>query len=414
MTKKLLQVSPPVMRIYNGELELEKQTCDALPLWLKNFDKIVIACPTSIQTGDPNNRLSGESMIMQPVADLPYRDRIELVPLPHTFKIKDFLSAYLPTRRLLRQKIRQCHYLYFGVNTLIGDWATVACLEAIQMQRPYCVPTARVHHEVTRLEVQKKAPWKRRVKEMTSIPLMKSIHEYVFQQSDLGLLQGQDCYTAYAESCRSPKLVYNVPIKREDHIDAASLQLKVDSVLNNSPLQICYIGRVTEMKGPFDWLSILRRLHQSGVDFKAIWIGEGPQFDQMQEKAALLGIQDRLSFPGYVTDRAKVLNWLRQSHVFLFCHKTRESARCLIEGLISGTPIVGYGTPYPEELVRQHGGGLFAPVHQWEQLSDILLDLNQDRHKLAELIQNAARSGSRFDHETAFQERMSLIKQYFD
>jgi glycosyltransferase involved in cell wall biosynthesis len=115
--------------------------------------------------------------------------------------------------------------------------------------------------------------------------------------------------------------------------------------------------------------------------------------------------------PGFMSDRTQILNHMKQSDVFLFCHKTPESPRCLIEALVCGTPIVGYGSGYPRDLVSQDGGGDFVPVGETDALAEKLIALDRDRPALARLIGSAAQSGLRFDEQTVYSHRAGLIRQ---
>ena len=58
------------------------------------------------------------------------------------------------------------------------------------------------------------------------------------------------------------------------------------------------------------------------------------------------GLGDVVSLPGFVSSRAKVMEFLRGIHVLVFCHRTPESPRCLVEALMSGTGILGYESDY--------------------------------------------------------------------
>ena len=101
---------------------------------------------------------------------------------------------------------------------------------------------------------------------------------------------------------------------------------------------------------------------------------------------------------------------MRDAHVFLFCHKTPESPRCLIEALVSGTPIVGYASAYARDLVAGDGGGDFVDVSDVRGLADRLIALNGNRQILADLIADAAKSGLRFDEQTVYRYRAGLLR----
>jgi glycosyltransferase involved in cell wall biosynthesis len=243
---------------------------------------------------------------------------------------------------------------------------------------------------------------------------MKRYQRYLIRQSKLGLFQGQDCYAAYSPFCKQPYCVYDVHTKKSDQIDESSINLKIESLLNGGSLLICYVGRAAEMKGPLDWLQTVHQIYKAGIDFQATWVGQGPLLKEMQSLVQELGIADRVHLVGFVSDRSKILQIMREHHIFLFCHKTPESPRCLVESLVSGCPIVGYSSSYPEGLVSENGGGLFVPMNNWQQLADLVIKLNSDRGKLSELIREAALSGKLFDEETVFRDRSDLIKKYLN
>jgi glycosyltransferase involved in cell wall biosynthesis len=97
--------------------------------------------------------------------------------------------------------------------------------------------------------------------------------------------------------------------------------------------------------------------------------------------------------------------------VFLFCHNTPESPRCLIEALIAGTPIVGYDSAYAADLIKEAGGGVLVPIGATARLAQSLTDLAKDRTTLAGLMTAARQDGLPFDDVTAFAHRSELIKR---
>ena len=124
-----------------------------------------------------------------------------------------------------------------------------------------------------------------------------------------------------------------------------------------------------------------------------------------------LGIEDKVVFPGSV-GRNEIMAALKQTDIFLFCHKTGESPRCLGEALAAACVLVGYGTAYPRELVATCGGGEFADMDDWKGLVEIIVALDKDRRKLSRLAAAAAASGGLLDRDIAMQKRIDLIKTY--
>jgi colanic acid/amylovoran biosynthesis glycosyltransferase len=111
-------------------------------------------------------------------------------------------------------------------------------------------------------------------------------------------------------------------------------------------------------------------------------------------------------------DRAAVLNALRQAHLFVFCHKTPESPRNLIEALVSGTPLVGYNSAFPQDLISENGGGQLSAKDDVNALVASVLRLAADRRHLADLIQRAAMDGAAFSDVAVFKHRSDLIRTH--
>lgn len=409
MSTSLLLVVPFVLQVVDGRFGVDQQTWSGLIRWAEQFDRLVVACPVL-----PESQSKAFSALetWKAIEELPCADRIEFVPLPYAYKPSEFVRHYRNIRALLSRKIQECKYLCFSPSVWIGDWAGVACSEAIRLDRPYAVWTDRVEYEVIWRTLRDNPSLKTRLKEFLTLPLTKRYVHHLIRHSQLGLFQGQDCYSVYAPLSSNPHCVYDIHTQKSDQIDPAKVAAKIEQVASGQLLRICYVGRATEMKGPIDWIHVIDRLHQAGLRVKATWLGDGNSLPEMRQLAEQLNLSDCIEFGGFVRDRQQILETMRQHHIFMFCHKTPESPRCLVEALVSGTPIVGYDSAYPRGLVAEYGGGIFTPLHDQAALAEQVLELNRDRSKLCDLIREAAKSGKLYDEETVFQHRSDLIKRY--
>jgi glycosyltransferase involved in cell wall biosynthesis len=190
------------------------------------------------------------------------------------------------------------------------------------------------------------------------------------------------------------------------------LNQKIQSVLSGETLRICYVGRAAEMKGPLDWLQVIYKLYQNGINLEATWLGDGPLLQEMNSFVNQMGLEQQVKLLGFVENREQIFQTMKNHHLLMFCHKTPESPRCLVESLVCGTPIVGYGSHYSQGLISKYGGGAFVPMNEWEKLADKIIELNMNRTKLGSLIQEAAKSGTIYDEENVFKHRSYLIKKY--
>jgi glycosyltransferase involved in cell wall biosynthesis len=391
-------------RVIDGELCLDDQTCSGLACWLDQFDRVVLA------TVSIPEHMVENSTKWQRVSELPFASRLRVINLPWAYSLKDFLKSYSSARRLMREQIGMSQYLCFVPCGMIGDWGSVAAWEALRAGRRYAVLLDRSEARFMRSSLPS-LPARRRMKETLMLPLVAAHQHVIVRKSSVGLFQGRDCFNVFSSVCEQPYCVYDVHTRKSDQIDEETCDRKRREVESERRLRVCYAGRATEIKGPMDWLRALHAALESGVNIEAAWLGDGPLLPEMISYARELGIAERVDFVGFV-DGAKVLEAVRRSHMFLFCHMTTESPRCLVEALVCGTPLLGYDSVYARDIVAEHGGGVFVPRGRWQQLARMLRELDGDRERLGGLIQAACESGRLFDEETLYGRRATLIKDH--
>jgi glycosyltransferase involved in cell wall biosynthesis len=402
-----LLVLPVPFHYQDGRLLVEYQAHIGLRRWLENFASLIVAAPVL----PPTVRLTSTIIWSEP-SDV--MDRIQFVPLPWAYSAVECFRYYGTVRRTLRTCIRSARYLQFAIGGLHGDWAGVAAEEAIALGRRYAVHMDWVAHEVTWRSARSQQP-ARRIKAWLSTGAMRRWHRRLIRRSSLALCHGADCFTAYAPWCSShsvPHLIHNLLIEGEDRISADAASMKAAACEGQRPLRVCYAGRIDAMKGPIDWVRAVASAREGGAAIEGIWIGDGPMRPAMEDEIARLRLQNTVSLPGFVADRGRVLELLRDSDLMLFTHLTPESPRCLIEALRCATPIVGYQSAYPADLISEHGGGRLVPMGDVTALGEVLRTLASNRNALRDLICRAYREGERFSSSAVFRHRSELIKRH--
>lgn len=399
---RLLIYAPVPVYGSPGAWQVERQACNGLRLWAENFAHVTVMMP----------HLEGPAPVGWVPSDTigPNAARIEIVALPTAWVLPRFLRVYRRTRDRIRAEIARADYLSFAIGGLVGDWGAVACLQAQRMGRPFAVWTDRVESEVTRRDART-GPLKRRLKKHVTHRPMALLERHVIRRATLGLFHGQQTFEAYAPYSRNPQMVHDIHLGPEAHISDADFAAKLASA-ETDPLHVVYAGRASAMKGPLDWAAALRALDRAGLPFQAHWLGDGPLLEDLRAQLQADGLLDRVTLHGFVDDMEAVAARMRAAHVFLFCHTTPESPRCLIESLIAGTPIVGYDSPYAADLIRTAGGGQLVEIGETGPLGEALVALARDRGRLATLIRAARTDGAPFDDVSVYRHRSDIIKRH--
>lgn len=397
----LLIYAPVPLHRVGAQLLLEDQACNGLRLWAAHFAQVTAIMPVSDAPAPAS---------WVPVERIgPALERIRLLPVPQAWTLGRFLRARPAVRRLIRDEIARADYLSFAIGGLVGDWGALACAEACRMGRPHAVWTDRVESEVTRMEAVGAPRLRRRLKAQLIWRPMAALERRAVRRATLGLFHGQATFDHYARFSRDPHLVHDIHVRAADLIPAKALAAKAARARAGGPLQLVYVGRADPMKGPLDWIEALELAAQAGVDLRASWIGGGEQIEALRARIAQGPLAGQVTAPGFLNDRAAVLEALRDADALLFCHRTPESPRVLIEALVSGAPLIGYEGPFQQSLIADNGAGALVPDGRPDLLAQELALLHRHRATLARMIAATAKAAHGHDDETAFAHRSRII-----
>jgi glycosyltransferase involved in cell wall biosynthesis len=399
----LIFIHVPIQRI-GDKFYIEPQACNGLRLWQENFGDLNVLAIESADIGilkaaiDESNRIDTK--------------KINITLLPNSYRLDRFIKNYARSVEIIKNSIESSHYLCFSIGGLFGDWGSVACWQAHRMNRPYAVWTDRVESEVVR-RLSHEGSWRRRLRAWLTHRPMAWLERAVIGRATLGLFHGQDTFAAYSPHCRHSELVHNIHISKSTHIDDASMSRKLERA-KSGVLKIGYVGRAEPMKGPEDWITVLRILKHKNIPFTARWLGEGSSFEKMKLLTKEHGLTDVLELPGFIRDKNAIMSALRDMDIFMFCHKTPESPRVLIEAMVSGCALLGYDSAYARDLTHQHGGGVYAPIGDVDRLAREVEALHERRDALAALMSAARADGAPFDDASVFKHRSDILKKYLN
>jgi colanic acid/amylovoran biosynthesis glycosyltransferase len=394
---RLLLVLPLKIYIVGDRLFTDTQACNGLRLWLENFPFVTLAGPSEARSRAPD--------ATSPTDTISGFDRLTVVPLRSAYLPHHFFAALPKTVRILSKHIGAADYLSFAIGGLWGDWASVACLIAQRRGLPYSVWTDRVESRVVEFQSISKSGL-RKFYSLTTAKMIARYEKYVISRSALGLFHGMDCYEAYSRYSGNPHLVHDIHLGRDAGVSREELNKRLSK--SRPPLKLIYTGRAHLDKGVFDWIKVFSIVAEKNVDFCATWFGGGPELHAARERVREIGLASKILFPGPL-EHSQSMEQLRASDAFVFCHKTPESPRCLIEALIFGVPIIGYETPYSRDLVRD-GGGILTPLNDPHRVAQSIVAL-QNKSQLATLTQQAAAVGRQYSDEEVFRHRSELIKK---
>ena len=134
-------------------------------------------------------------------------------------------------------------------------------------------------------------------------------------------------------------------------------------------------GRFAEQKGYEYLLQAASILQKRECNFKLILGGGGGDEDKLRALSRELGIENKVSFIGWVNDRAKFFE-----SIDIFCLSSIEEpfGIVLLEAMEHSTPIVSTRCGGPSEIFANGNDAILADIKSGEDLADKLAELIDD------------------------------------
>ncbi|MBV9818567.1 MAG: glycosyltransferase family 4 protein [Solirubrobacterales bacterium] len=152
---------------------------------------------------------------------------------------------------------------------------------------------------------------------------------------------------------RSPVLLdaYVSLLSADDLLDPAHDDRRYDA----EALAMLSVGRLDPEKNPLLMADVLHRALQSDPRWRLEVCGDGTLAQALRERAAELGVADRLLLHGYVPVDRGLWDFYRRSHALLHVSMTEGVPQVILEAFASRLPVVATDVGGVGDLVRDRG-----------------------------------------------------------
>jgi glycosyltransferase involved in cell wall biosynthesis len=180
-----------------------------------------------------------------------------------------------------------------------------------------------------------------------------------------------------------------------------------NSLNNTARFEIGYVGRLSPEKN-VETLLLGFKLFKESIksQTRLIVIGDGQSRNKLQLLTSELGLQDAVTFKGFIVD---VKPYLNSFDVFVLPSKVEGTPISLLEAMASGKAIIASNLPSISEIVADGKEALLFNHFDDKQLASLLYSLYMDMPLRNLLSINAQRKVIAYDVDVVFS---SLVQTY--
>ncbi|MCR5179082.1 MAG: glycosyltransferase [Lachnospiraceae bacterium] len=138
-----------------------------------------------------------------------------------------------------------------------------------------------------------------------------------------------------------------------------------------------FVGRIINYKGLPIIMDALKRVRDGGQDFRMVFIGGGPDLEDLRQKADEYALSDKVIFTGPVHDREALRAWNTRADLFLFPSTYDTNGIVVREAAACGLASVLVRDSCASEGITDGRNGFFIDEND-ESLAELLLELGSD------------------------------------
>jgi glycosyltransferase involved in cell wall biosynthesis len=198
----------------------------------------------------------------------------------------------------------------------------------------------------------------------------------------------------YEQSIDPSKITVIYPSMHRAFCDTESLSYNPDpAVLPAERFRCVIVGALIEGKGQRDAILALADLRKAGISAELVIVGQGEaQYRRsLEELVKGINLEKEVTFIEQVKNALPIM---RSAKVVLVCSKSEAFGRVTIEGMFSGTPVVGTRSAATAELIKDGVNGLLysqgdpadlaAKIEYLYKNAAIAADLGRNAHSWVE------------------------------
>ena len=140
---------------------------------------------------------------------------------------------------------------------------------------------------------------------------------------------------------------------------------------------LLFVGRVAHEKNISFLLKVLDHVRKDIPEVLFVIAGEGPARESLENEANMLGLNENISFIGYLDRHTELNNCYRSADIFIFSSRTETQGLVLLEAMAQGVPVVSTAELGTRDVL-QDGSGVWIAKEDLSDFSGKVIKMLKD------------------------------------
>ncbi|WP_218092952.1 glycosyltransferase [Paenibacillus solanacearum] len=266
-------------------------------------------------------------------------------------------------------------------------------------------------------------------KQKWKVPLVTSFHGYDTPGSNLMKKHGRslqrlfkvgDCFTVPCQAMKKELVKHGCPEGKIEvyysGIDVEQFAYKERFFPEEGPVNIVYVGRLVEKKGPDLLIRAFRQVHRQFPEARLIMIGDGRMKAKLQQLSRSLRLEKHIVFTGALPHQ-EVAVQLEKAHLFCLPSKKDRTGNqegipnALKEAMACGLPVISTFHAGIPELIEDGVSGHLVAENNSQKLAAKLIQVLRHPETWQQLGRQAR---SKVETEFNRKGQIAKLEQLFD
>lgn len=189
-------------------------------------------------------------------------------------------------------------------------------------------------------------------------PILRIVRNFLYRFADMVVLQSDNNKNYFSKKVKNQSAIIFNPVDVGEYARKGLDELEEKE-------HIIAVGRLIEQKNPYMLLRAFSLIADEFPNLKLTFYGEGELKKGLEEESVILGIKEKVQFPGAVQD---IYEKVSDARLYVMTSEFEGMPNALIEAMCIGVPVISTKVSGATDLIENNVNGMLIDCQSEEQL----------------------------------------------